>query len=467
MINIFYKTIHNKYYRFFRFIFFLRYLIGIFFIAIVLFLTIPNFFNYEKRAKIIQNYLAENYNYEIKKYEKIEFQPLPIPKLELKNAEVNLKLPSITLKVQKLKLYPNILSIYNYENFQLNKVQFENNKVSLDVSDLKFLIKNFYNQKNKLSLDNLDIEINDKNNPIVKLEKITFSNFGYNKNLFEGHIFGKKFKSKISNTFQSINLKITNSGINAEIDFDDKIKDNSISGVFKSKILNSNLKFNFNYDDRKLNIYDSFFRNKNLSFNNKSTVVINPFFDIKSKFDIEDINPKILKKINLKKLLESKNILNKITTKTEISFKSKKFNRNLIDKFNLKIDLAYGRMNYLKSFSISDSFFKCKGNLNFLDDYPLLFFDCSIFSEDKNKLLKEFSIKSKFKKDVFKINVTGNLNILNKKINLKNVSMNENYNASVEDLEYFMDVFENIVFNESFEEIFSLKKIKDFILEIS
>tara|TARA_A100001015_G_scaffold45125_1_gene49719 strand:+ start:25 stop:537 length:513 start_codon:yes stop_codon:yes gene_type:complete len=169
----------------------------------------------------------------------------------------------------------------------------------------------------------------------------------------------------------------------------------------------------------------------------------------------------------IKKLLESKDILNKITTKTEISFKSKKFNRNLIDKFNLKIDLAYGRMNYLKSFYISDSFFKCKGNLNFLDDYPLLFFDCSIFSEDKNKLLKEFSIKSKFKKDVFKINVTGNLNILNKKINLKNVLMNENYNASVEDLEYFMDVFENIVFNESFEEIFSLKKIKDFILEIS
>ena len=43
----------------------------------------------------------------------------------------------------------------------------------------------------------------------------------------------------------------------------------------------------------------------------------------------------------------------------------------------------------------------------------------------------------------------------------------DDYRASNEDLKYFKDIFENIIFNESFLKIFSKKKIKDFILEIS
>ena len=41
------------------------------------------------------------------------------------------------------------------------------------------------------------------------------------------------------------------------------------------------------------------------------------------------------------------------------------------------------------------------------------------------------------------------------------------YNASKEDLKYFKVIFENILFDENFIEIFNLKKIKDFIIEIS
>ena len=61
----------------------------------------------------------------------------------------------------------------------------------------------------------------------------------------------------------------------------------------------------------------------------------------------------------------------------------------------------------------------------------------------------------------------GNLNILNKKINLKSVSTDDNYKASNEDLIYFKNTFENILFDKSFLDIFDLKKIKGFILELS
>ena len=74
MLNKFYKTIHNKYSSFFKFIFFIRYLFVIFLISTALFLSIPNFFNYEKKLELIKNHLLKNYKFKIIKLEKIKFK---------------------------------------------------------------------------------------------------------------------------------------------------------------------------------------------------------------------------------------------------------------------------------------------------------------------------------------------------------------------------------------------------------
>ena len=65
------------------------------------------------------------------------------------------------------------------------------------------------------------------------------------------------------------------------------------------------------------------------------------------------------------------------------------------------------------------------------------------------------------------LNIEGNINIFNNKINFKNIKMNQNYEASKEDLNYFKQTFENILFDKNLLGIFNLKKIKEFILEIS
>ena len=67
----------------------------------------------------------------------------------------------------------------------------------------------------------------------------------------------------------------------------------------------------------------------------------------------------------------------------------------------------------------------------------------------------------------FILKVIGNLNLFNNKINFEKISMDENYKATQEDLKYFKNTFENILFRDNFIEIFSFKKIKKFIFEIS
>ena len=54
MINKIYKIIHNKYSTLFKFIFYIRYLFGIFFLSIVLILSIPHFFDFKKKDMIIK-----------------------------------------------------------------------------------------------------------------------------------------------------------------------------------------------------------------------------------------------------------------------------------------------------------------------------------------------------------------------------------------------------------------------------
>ena len=105
--------------------------------------------------------------------------------------------------------------------------------------------------------------------------------------------------------------------------------------------------------------------------------------------------------------------------------------------------------------------------MNLLEEYPILYFDCSITSKDKQKFLKKLSIKYKNKNELLKLNVKGNVNILNNKVNLENITMNQNYKATKEDLDYFKQSFETTLFDQGFKNIFSLEKIRKFILEIS
>ena len=467
MINKFLKTIHSKHYKFFRFLFLIRYLFVIFFTASAIFLIIPNFFDYKKKSVVLKNYIKKNYGFKIQSVEKIDYKSFPIPKIEMKNVVMTENSFPIELQTKTLYLYPKLLSLYNYENFQANKVFLSNNNLFIQTSELKHILKQFFSTKNKLLIDKLNIKILNKENSLIDLNNLKFSNYGYNKNLIKGEVFDKKFLVEISNNLKDITFELYKTGIKLNINLDDINKKNFISGVIKSKILSNNLKFSFNYEDTKVDIYNSYFRSKNLSFKNKSTITLKPFLELNSQIEIEDANFEILKNFQIKNFLKYKEFIQKINSKNKISFISKKFSKKDIDEFDLKVNLAFGRLNYFKTFSISDHIFQCEGSINLLEEYPLLFFDCSIESDNSKNFFRSFGVKVKKPSDVLNLDIKGNLNLLNKKINLKKITDNKNYKATKEDLIYFKESFENILFDESFVEIFNYKKIKDFLIEIS
>ena len=217
----------------------------------------------------------------------------------------------------------------------------------------------------------------------------------------------------------------------------------------------------------EIKIYNAYFRSKNISFKKKGEIALSPFLDINSNFIVEEFNTSMFKNVDLNEIFKFKELLRKINSKSEINFKSKKFNRNFFEDLHLKVNLAYGRMHYFKKLSNKNNATQCAGRINFLEEYPLLFFDCYVKLSNKKEFLKKFSIKSNDKKEILELTAEGNLSVINRKVNFKYISVNDNYKASKEDLKYFKNTFENILFDKNFFGIFNLKKIKKFIIEIS
>ena len=194
MINKIYKTINNKFSRLFKFIFFLRYLFSIFFVALLIILLIPQVFDYKKKEQIIKQYLFNNYGLKIIKMDNIDFNSFPVPNLQINNPIINPSSDNLSLSSQKLIIYPEIFSIYNYNNFHARKIKLINSVITTDVKFIQNFIKDIFSIEKKFFFENLKFNISDNNNNIINLNKIRFTNYGYKKNVIIGELFNRKFE---------------------------------------------------------------------------------------------------------------------------------------------------------------------------------------------------------------------------------------------------------------------------------
>ena len=125
----------------------------------------------------------------------------------------------------------------------------------------------------KRYLDKDILKIINENSPVITVNNIKFANYGYNKNLITGRVFNKNFEIDLEENYKKLNFELLSSGIKAYIDLNENQKENLKVGTFKTKILNSNFKTNFEYDGKVIKIFNAYFRSKNLSLKNKSEII--------------------------------------------------------------------------------------------------------------------------------------------------------------------------------------------------
>jgi len=466
MINKIYKRINNKYPDFFKFLFFLRYVSAIFLIAISLFFSIPKFFNYEKKQEILKEYLVNYYGLEINNYSHIKFNVFPLPNLFLENVNLEIKDKPIKLKTKNLHIFLNFKNIYNYENFEAKKILFFENKVFLDVKNIKDLFNYFNKLKYKIDFQNLNLDLKKNDNSLLEIKNIYLLNYGYRKNKIKGEIFDRKFKAFFKNDNRDFTFKLLDTGIKADFKFDEKNLKDFIPGSSKINILNNLLKFDFILKNNQLEIIKSNFRNKDLSISFDGFVRFSPFFNFYSNIHINEIDKNFIDNLRLDNVLRNKKIIKKLNSNNNIYYKAKRYHSSLIKNYSSELSLAYGRLSFSNKILIAGGEINCQGDSLLTDEYPRLNFICLFNLQDNKKFFKKFLISQDKNNNQLNLNIEGSLNIFNRKINFKKINIERNYLAKEEDLKYFKERFEKILFDESFFGIFKMNKIKEFLLEV-
>ena len=65
-------------------------------------------------------------------------------------------------------------------------------------------------------------------------------------------------------------------------------------------------------------------------------------------FDIKNISTDLLKDLNIGTILESKDLIKRLNTENELTFRTSKFTGNLIKDLKINVKLNYGRLDFLK-----------------------------------------------------------------------------------------------------------------------
>ena len=465
MINKNFKRIFNKYSNIFKFIFYLKYLFLIFFISLLTYLIVPKFFNFSEKQFYIKKHIEKNYDLTIKNIEKIQYNILPLPNLEIKNASLNFLNDDLEIEAKTIYIFPNILKIYNFKNFKSNKINFINSDIKIKTKYISSFYKKIVSQKNKINFDKTTIQILDDDKLVLSLNDLNYSNYGFKKNLVYGKVFKKNLRIKVTEKLDKISFKLINTGIFGEIVYLDNTINKFKLGRFKGKILNSNIKFNFSIDEKELIIQDYIFRNKDLSYDSNGKIIFSPFFSINLKSKIKDINKDLFYKIDFITLLKNKDFLKRLNIKQEVVYSSKRFSKNFVKNLNAKIDLAYGRIAINKTILLDIGEINCNSEMNLIDEDSILIIRCQISSEDEKNFLRSFSTNYNGKNEALNLEIKANLNLIQKKINFLTVT-NNTYQASEEDLKLFKEIFEITFLKDNLLDIFNTRKINNFLENI-
>jgi len=438
-----------------------------FLVATILYVSIPKFFEYEKKRKDIIDFLSLNYQLELNRYSSIRYNIFPTPNISLENVNLTLKEDSNNLNANKLNIYLNFSDIYN-KNFTAKRIFINKNKMAIELDNIENLLDFLQKVKLQLVVKNLDLNLIKNNKSVLEIKNINFSNYGFKKNKFRGIIFDKNFKISIDKEKKDLKFKILDTGINAYFKLTDYSKGQLLAGTSKIDILSNYLKLNYLISKNKIMINKSKFRNKDLSFSFQNSIKFNPYFEMDSDIEIEKINTELFNKLNIEKLLSQKDIIQKLNSAYRIRYKEKKiFQYNLIKEYSSNIYLENGRINERNDIKFFGAKANCENEVTLTADPPRFYFKCNLNITNLKEFNKYFSISKKLNNKQLDFYFEGSINIFKNKINFEKISIKDlGYIANDEDKVFFKKNFEEILLKNGIFNIFKTQKIKYFIKEI-
>ena len=257
---------------------------------LLLYFTIPTFYNYENFDKEIQKKVFKDFKLNLKNISGVTYLMVPTPHFLIEECDIYFLNDSEEKILEAKYLKINVFSknLHKKEEIELKSIYL--NKVDLD---LQFIdVKNFYNHlKNNITkpifLKNSNFFFRNDKDEIISISKI--KNFEYYFNLRNkekklnilGNLFGSNFKfnwkKNFTNPYVSISdIKFNSPKINISNKFD-KENEKFTIGNTNIELLRNNLDLNYKFNKTNIELLDDKIKKLNHS-KLIGKIELDPFF---------------------------------------------------------------------------------------------------------------------------------------------------------------------------------------------
>ena len=421
-------------------------------LLLLLYFTIPTFYNYQNFDKEIQKKVSKDFKLNLKNISSVTYLMLPTPHFLIEECDIHFSNnpKEKILKAKHLKINVFSKNLHKKENIELKNIHLK--KVDLD---LQFIdIKNFYNHlkyniSKPIYINKSNLFFRDKNKEIILISKIKnfeyffdFQNKSKKLNIL-GNIFGSNFKfnwdKSFSNPYITISdIKFYNPNLNISNKFN-KENENFTKAETNVNFLRNNLDLNYKFNKDIIEFIDD--KRKII---NRSKLIgnidLDPFF-----FDLN----LILSGVHIE------TVLNNLFLNLYKTNKSSHLNFN----GNLKINLNEINNRLFENLILNINFFDEKislnqSSLNLKKTGKINFSEPSIY--EKNQ---KIFIKSKITFDVTNQQALYQRFLIPRqnRIDLKKVYFEIEYN--IDDGNYFLS---NINFTENSKQTANFYEINNF-----
>ena len=362
---------------------------------ILLYFTIPAYYNYKNFDKEIQKKVSKDFKLDLKNIKGIRYLILPTPHFLIEECDLYFSNDSKEriLSVKKLKINVYFKNLHKKEKIELKNINVNKADLDLQFAD----IKNFYNHlkyniSKPIYFNNSNFFFRDQNEKIILISKIKKFQYFFNLEKKEkklnilGNLFGSNFNFKWEKNYSdpyismsSVRFKNPNILIYNKFNFFD---DNFTKAKTSVRFLSNYLDLDYQFNKNNIEFFDNKSKNKII---NRSTFIgnikLDPFF-----FDLN----LILSGVKIQTVLNNLFLnLHKTNKTSHLNFNGNlKINLNEIN--NRLFENLVLKINFLeKKISLNGSSLNLKkiGKIHFSD--PIIY--------EKNQ---KIFIKSKIKFDV-------------------------------------------------------------------
>jgi len=448
----------------------------------LLYFIIPTFYNYDK--SVVEKKICKDLNIECLIKGKINYSFLPTPRISIKDLIVNdlLEKKSTLITIEQATIKLSIKNLLAKEKHKFKKIQLDNYEVNFDLKSFKKYANIFAKKINiiPITFANGKIIFLDGKNYVTNINNANV-NLKFERDSIKAILKGKFLSDNLyinlisNNTGEKIStdvlLKMSNLNLLTKANFFNSDKDkNTISGNFLVKKDKNKITAIFDYKNNEFIIKKSNLRNTFIDGKLQGKITILPYFN----FDLD----LILNSLNFTRMYNNFLFLDEEKQKNLF-----KINKKINGKLSLSSDKIYSSYNLAKSFEsrlkfnngniLIEQFLLNLGKLGATDllgeinndkKFTSLKFKSNIFVDNQKKFLSKFGIFNK-KSISSSLFISGNFDLENLRNTFYEISNGKK--LSNEDINFIEEEFNDLMFENGYESLFSFRKFKDFVKSIT